>query len=367
MIYGERTFLKQGSLSKAPAKPVPALSPKTSWAMPADLRPTDIADSSEGTLNCKKSNWEVREPWEGPALRYVDERFGRVEKVRRPEDDPACPADARVDILAETAGGKVAVEGVRFNVDKTVEDEMYRHKAELCLLPEPTGFYVCTSRRGLLGAARIKPRQLAEVSSLVREAAKELVVIADEEDADEEERSAEVSRAIWERIDAIEEGSELGPDRPLDVRIAKTVQWGSKGEEHLVVVRRLPDEEPSCLTVFSGEDAGEIDQSYRNVFGKHLPKVLRAAEVFGAIPVLAVEAPANQSEAGTAIIGEYLAPALAQQELPPGFHCITLAAWVRNWTSICVIWDDDGNTMEPRDRDRFRWAFDRMKKEKRGG
>jgi hypothetical protein len=285
----------------------------------------------------------------------------------RPENDPACPPDARVDFLATTGGGKIVVEGVRFNVDKTVEDEAYRHKAELCLLPEPTGFYVCTSRRGLLGAARIKPRQLAEVSSLVREAAKELVVIADEEDADEEERSAEVSRAIGERIDAIEGGSELGPDRPLDVRIAKTVQWGSKGEEYLVLVRRLPDEEPSCLTVFSGEDAGEIDQSYRNVFGKHRPKVLKAAKIFDAIPVLAVIAPVNHSEAGAEIIAEYLAPILAQQEVPPGFHCITLAAWVPNWTSICVIWDDDGNTMEPRDRDRFRWAFDRMREEKRGG
>jgi len=64
---------------------------------------------------CKRNEWEPREPWKQVALRYSDVRFGHAEELWRPEGQSSCPPDARIDIMAEAANARVAIEHTKFN------------------------------------------------------------------------------------------------------------------------------------------------------------------------------------------------------------------------------------------------------------
>jgi len=150
----------------------------------------------------------------------------------------------------------------------------------------------------------------------------------------------------------VREASDSAGDGEVDFRLWRTLHWAG----HAFVIRRRPDDEKSRFVLLAGENPQEKEASLRRVIEDKLPKLLEDAERYDAVPLMVVEAAPEQIDfaANGPFIND-LAAALAKENLPTGFRCVTVAVRASDYMPVYVLWDERGNVMQPYDMARERW------------
>ena len=288
----------------------------------------------------ERGTWK---PWELTVLRYLDYTFGSALIVCRPDEVDSTVKN--VDLLVRTKKGLVAVEHTQFSFDARVMDQRKVEGAKACLLPKPKGLEVAVFRRMILDKKLAKQSACQELTRRIAAKARELVVVTSQQ---ERRRHIAEVNAEW---------AKSGADTQPDYRFSRSFKWCG----YKIVVRRLPADESSRLCVFSFDDPAQMKREVKRVMTAKLPKLLQAAKRLRAVPLLVVEAAPEQIDfSADGPFVEALAASLGAEDLPAGFHCVTLAARVADLMPVCVIWDDEGNTLQPYDDGRMYGFQDRL-------
>ena len=295
--------------------------------------------------------------WETPVLAYLRHRFGSVGIICRPDVLERRKKNGKheeaTDLLAETEQGLVVVEHTTFNfLPKHVRDRKRVKKMNSALtakLEPDQGTSICVGADIYLD--KKLDRHLHEVGDKIREAAARAPVL------DPNERSRLISEATSRVFDS-------GGREPFDPKFTESFVWRG----HRIVVARHRDERRNTMGYGVEYNPEYVSKDAHRVIDEKLPKLMKDAKRYNARPLLVVECDQLAYGASHPEMLNALSGRLSEACLVTGFHAITvMSSHGDDWAPVYVLWDEKGSTVEPWDRDRFRWAFDRMKREKQDG
>jgi len=162
-------------------------------------------------------------------------------------------------------------------------------------------------------------------------------------------------------VDKIVEVASILPKPEGQRMTGKDIQWHG----HNIRIARSKRPTIRCVCAPFVDSRENYDQEACRIIRpdpperSHLDKLLQARWHYGARPLLVLEC----TEMAYDPIGEsgrVFTKELGKERLPQGFHAIIVCTCDRNWLPVYVLWDDDGNTLDPYDDGRIHWLEDRL-------